>query len=118
MRRKGNIVSYTAEELRAMRERGETETDWARLEAMTDADIEAAIADDPDWQGFPPPEEWAKHAIIGIPEPLPKEGKKQVTLRLDPDILAHFKAEGRGWQTRINAVLKSYVEAEKRRGQG
>lgn len=115
MRKKANIVSYSAEELRAMAERGESETDWARVEAMTDADIAAAIADDPDWQGFPPPEEWAEHAIRGLPFPLPKEGKKQVTLRLDPDILAHFRAQGRGWQTRINAVLRSYLEAEQRR---
>lgn len=37
----------------------------------------------------------------------PKENPKaQVTLRLDTDVLEHFKASGPGWQTRINAVLK------------
>ena len=35
--------------------------------------------------------------------------KQQVTLRLDANILAHFKASGRGWQTRINAALKRIV---------
>ena len=114
MRKKSNIVSYSSEEIAEMRARGEDQTDWARVEAMTEEELEAAIADDPDWQGFPPPEEWSKHAIIGLPFPLPKEGKKQVTLRLDPDILEHFKQQGRGWQTRINAVLRTFVEAEER----
>jgi len=35
-----------------------------------------------------------------------------VNLRLDPAIVAHFKAGGSGWQTRINAVLKDFVAAE------
>ena len=33
--------------------------------------------------------------------------KQQVTLRLDADVLAKFRATGRGWQTRVNAVLKA-----------
>ena len=35
--------------------------------------------------------------------------KPQVTLRLDADIIAHFKAGGRGWQTRLNDVLARHV---------
>ncbi len=41
----------------------------------------------------------------------PDERKKQVTLRLDPDMLEWFRAQGAGYQTRINAVLRSYYEA-------
>ncbi len=37
--------------------------------------------------------------------------KKQVTLRIDPEIVEFFKASGQGYQTRINAVLRSYVKA-------
>jgi uncharacterized protein (DUF4415 family) len=37
--------------------------------------------------------------------------KEIVTLRLDPDILAWFRRDGRGYQTRINAVLRAFVEA-------
>jgi len=40
-------------------------------------------------------------------------GKRQVTLRLDAEVLDRFKAGGRGWQTRINAVLRAYVEARR-----
>ena len=36
-----------------------------------------------------------------------------MTLRLDPDVLAWFRNAGRGYQTRINAVLRAFVEAQK-----
>ncbi len=44
---------------------------------------------------------------------LPKP-KERISLRLDPEVLDWFKKDGPGYQTRINAVLKSYVEACKR----
>lgn len=37
--------------------------------------------------------------------------KKQITLRLDPDVIDFFKKKGRGYQSMINAVLRKYVEA-------
>ncbi|MEO8326916.1 MAG: BrnA antitoxin family protein, partial [Nitrospirota bacterium] len=37
----------------------------------------------------------------------------QITVRLDADILEWFKTQGRGYQTRMNAVLRSYVDAHK-----
>ena len=40
--------------------------------------------------------------------------KESVTLRLDPDVLAWFRRSKRGYQTRINAVLRSYVQAAKK----
>jgi uncharacterized protein (DUF4415 family) len=41
--------------------------------------------------------------------------KQKVTLRLDRDVIAFFKQGGRGFQTRINQVLRDYVEAQRRR---
>lgn len=46
--KKENIVRYTAEELAEMRARGESRTDWAKVDAMTEEELEAAIASDPD----------------------------------------------------------------------
>ena len=80
------------------------ETDWRRVEAMTDADITQAVADDPDT--FIPDAQWIGNARIVTPQ-----AKAMVTLRLDPDVLAWFKQGGRGYQTRINAVLRAFVEA-------
>ena len=45
---------------------------------------------------------------------MPGEGKRQLTLRLDAEVLDWFKAEGKGgYQTRINAVLRAFVEAQR-----
>jgi uncharacterized protein (DUF4415 family) len=46
--------------------------------------------------------------------PLPR-GKRLISLRLDADIVEHFQAGGKGYQTRMNAVLRAWVEARKRR---
>jgi len=101
MRRKGNFVRYTADELAKLK----SETDWARVDALTDEDIERAVAEDPDAHPFWTEEDW-KNARVVWPQ-----GKAPVTLRLDKDIIAWFKARGRGYQTRINAVLRAFVEA-------
>jgi len=42
--------------------------------------------------------------------------KPAITIRLDPAVLDWFKAQGTGYQTRINAVLRRYIEAQKQRG--
>jgi uncharacterized protein (DUF4415 family) len=49
------------------------------------------------------------------PRGRPKSGnpKHPVSLRLDPDVLAHFRRSGRGWQSRINAVLRKAAKLPK-----
>jgi uncharacterized protein (DUF4415 family) len=44
------------------------------------------------------------------------ENKQQLTIRLDPDVLAFFKQTGKRYQSRINAALREYVDAQKRAG--
>jgi uncharacterized protein (DUF4415 family) len=76
---------------------------------MTDADIRAAIASDPD--AAPElDEEWFANAVVVYPD-----RKTLVSLRLDPDVLVWFKRQGKGYQTRINAVLRAYVKAHQQR---
>jgi uncharacterized protein (DUF4415 family) len=41
--------------------------------------------------------------------------KKQITLRIDPDVLTFFRKHGRGYQSTLNAVLRKYIEARKER---
>ncbi len=82
-------------------------TDWKRVRALTDADIEGAVAEDPDT--FIPDARWMERAQLVLPA-----AKEVVTLRLDPDVLAFFRRDGRGYQTRINAVLRAFVEAHDR----
>lgn len=77
-------------------------TDFARLRRLTDEDIAAAVADDPDAASMDI--DWSQA------EPIYPIRKKPVSIRLDEDILSYFKRMGRGYQTRINAVLRSYME--------
>jgi len=60
-----------------------------------------------DYSEIPPLDEDFFNKAIVWPGP-----KKQVTLRLDPDILEFFRSQGRGYQSRINAVLRRYVDAQ------
>ncbi|MGA8654174.1 MAG: BrnA antitoxin family protein [Xanthobacteraceae bacterium] len=87
-------------------ERRKSETDWARLDAMTDEEIEASIANDPDWSDD---WNWSK-AVLVIP---PK--KKAISIRVDEDVLDYFKKEGAGYQRRINAVLRSYMQQKRKK---
>jgi uncharacterized protein (DUF4415 family) len=83
-------------------------TDWAAVDALTDEEIDASIANDPDWAEFKDVD-WSE-AVLIIP---PK--KKAISIRLDEDVLDYFKQEGAGYQRRMNAVLRSYMQ-QKRRG--
>ncbi len=96
-RKSGNIVRYTAAELDAMRAAGKTHTDWK------------AAAGKPMPDGSDPDDameriEWATTEL-----PMPKR-KEHTNLRIDADVLTFFRRQGPGYQTRINAVLRSYVE--------
>ena len=50
----------------------------------------------------------------GRPPKAAGEKKEAVSIRLSPDVLAHFRAGGEGWQTRIDEALRGYVAAERR----
>jgi len=79
-----------------------SKTDWKRIDAMRDEDI--------DFSEIPElgPDFFARAIIWHGP-------KKQITLRVDPDVLTFFRKQGRGYQTVINAVLRRYMEARKER---
>jgi uncharacterized protein (DUF4415 family) len=81
-------------------------TDWARVEALTDEDIERAVADDPDAPQLVDAD-WFRDAEVAFPAP-----KIATSLRVDGDVMDWFRAQGRGWQTRMNAVLRAYARAQ------
>jgi uncharacterized protein (DUF4415 family) len=84
-------------------ERRRGKTDWKRFDAMTEAEIEAAIASDPDWDEFKDVD-WSKAVLVMPPR------KKAISIRVDEDVLDFFKREGEGYQRRMNAVLRSYMQ--------
>jgi len=77
------------------------------VDALRDEDID--LADIPEWT----PAMFARAVARRGLKPLP--GKRQVTLRIDADVLEWFRAQGRGYQTRINALLRAYVDAHRPR---
>jgi uncharacterized protein (DUF4415 family) len=101
-RKKENIVRYSEAELQAMHARGETRSDWeaaARKPLPDGADPDDAMED----------VGWATTEL-----PMPKR-KVHTNLRIDADVLAYFRGQGKGYQTKINAALRSYVEQVTRR---
>jgi uncharacterized protein (DUF4415 family) len=84
-------------------DRRKGKTDWARVDAMTDEEVEASIANDPDWAEFKDID-WSD-AVLVIPA-----RKKAISIRVDEDVLDYFKSQGDGYQRRINAVLRSYMQ--------
>lgn len=107
MAKKEHIVTYTDDELRAMQERGEDQSNWAETCAMTDAEIKAAIADDPDEAGMV--FDWSTASAE-----LPPQPKAVLNMRVDHDVdhdvMEFFRKQGKGYQTKINAVLRPYVD--------
>jgi len=83
-------------------------TDWARVASLTDEEIETAVHDDPD--AAPLDIDWSQAVLVVPPR------KKAISIRVDPDVLEYFKNEGPGYQRRINAVLRSYVDQKQKRG--
>jgi uncharacterized protein (DUF4415 family) len=86
-------------------ERRKSETDWEKIDKLTDEEIEAAIANDPD--AVPLDFDWSE-AVLVVP---PK--KTAISIRVDDDVLNYFKTQGPGYQRRINAVLRSYMDQTK-----
>jgi uncharacterized protein (DUF4415 family) len=78
-------------------------TDWNRLDAISDGDLDDAEIPEPT------PEAFARAFARQELKPVPP--KRQVTLRIDSDVLQWFKGQGKGYQTRINALLRAYMKA-------
>jgi uncharacterized protein (DUF4415 family) len=106
MKKKSDIVRYTAEEIREMLARAESRTDWAAVKATSEEELESSIAADPD--DVHEPVDWTR-AVQGMP---PR--KRDIHMRIDEDILDWFRQAGRGYQTRINNVLRAFMESRKR----
>jgi uncharacterized protein (DUF4415 family) len=87
-----------------------SQTDWALLDSQQDEDID--LSDNPEIS----PDMFARAVVRSGLKPAPR--KAQLTLRLDRDVLDWFKEQGHGYQTRINALLRAYMEAERAHGGG
>jgi uncharacterized DUF497 family protein/uncharacterized protein (DUF4415 family) len=94
------IVKYSHENL------PKGQTDWKRVDQLTDQEIEAAIGDDPDAAPISD-EEWFAKAQPVIPPHL-----KHLFVQIDEDLMAWFRQQGKDWPARINAALREYIERQ------
>ena len=83
-----------------------SETDWKRIDAMKDEDID--LSDNPEV----PPEMFARVIIRRGLKPVRR--KDQLTLRVDSDVLSWYRKLGSGYQTKINALLRAYMDEHQR----
>ncbi len=78
-----------------------SKTDWKRLKQTKDKEID--LSDIPELGNS-----FFKKATLRLPE-----AKSTITIRLDKDVLTWLKSRGKGYQTRINAILRMFMEAQK-----
>jgi uncharacterized protein (DUF4415 family) len=81
-------------------------SDLERLSALTDAEIDTSAVPEIS------PEQFARAVVRRGLKPVPV--KAQLTIRVDREVLDWFRGQGRGYQTRINALLRAYMEAHKK----
>jgi len=104
MKKDKNIKSYMPAEIKA--KRAKSRTDLRRVDAQTDEELERLIAEDEDERGIRP--DWTQAKLV-----LP-QAKQSVHLRLEQEIISFFKSKGKGHISRMQAVLKAYVDAHSR----
>ncbi len=100
-----NIVNRTLSDPRPGR------SDWQRVTAQTDEEIAANIAADPDAAPLLDAEWFARAQWV-------QPNKRAISIRLDADVLAFFQRDGGRYQTRINQVLRAYVETHPKHERG
>lgn len=79
----------------------QSRTNWVKVDAVQDNGLDYAEIPEQDSAFF-------KNAVLRMPEP-----KSTVTMRVDKDVLEWFKAQGKGYQTRINVLLRTYMDSKK-----
>ena len=82
-----------------------SQTDWDKLEDMPDDEIDFSDVEEIT------PELFAQAIVRHGLKPVPK--KEQITLRVDSDVLRWFRSQGKGYQTKINDLLRAYMNAHR-----
>lgn len=92
---------------RRLSERRKGKTDWNRVDDRAEKALKLAIAADPD--ADVPNADWTRARLVMPPR------KESIHLRLDPDVLSWYRQQGHGYLTRMNGVLRAYMDAHRRR---
>jgi uncharacterized protein (DUF4415 family) len=87
--------------------KGRSRTDFNYLDRVGDKEIAAAVAQDPD--AAPLDIDWSNAELVIPPK------KRAISIRVDEDVLDFFKRQGTGYQRRMNAVLRSYMQVKRKK---
>ena len=82
-----------------------SQTDWKRVKSLKNDEID--LSDIPEIT----PEMFARGIVRRGLKPVVR--KQQLTIRVDSDVLDWYKRQGQGYQTKINSLLRAYMEAHK-----
>ena len=107
MQNDNTIVRHSATELRRLREQGKSQSDLARVREKSEAELERDIAADPDFAGIS--DAWLATAEAVRPIP-----KALLSLRIDADVIDWFKRQGPGYQSRMNAALRAFMQLKQK----
>jgi uncharacterized protein (DUF4415 family) len=88
--------------MKKLRTSNKSKTDWKKLSSMKDADID--LSEIPEIS----PQIFARGIVRRGLKPVVR--KKQLTLRMDSDVIDWFRKQGQGYQTKINSLLRAYME--------
>lgn len=80
---------------------------------MEDACIREGISNDPNTYEVTDAAEWAEMKPVSRDRPKAAITKERITVRLLPEVTDYFRATGKGWQTRMDEVLRDYVAQHK-----
>jgi len=81
-------------------------TDWTAVDSLTDRQINLAVANDPDAA----PLDAEGLTLIKRGRPRKAHPKRQITIRLSPDVVDTFRSFGKGWQTRVDQALRDWLK--------
>jgi uncharacterized protein (DUF4415 family) len=104
MKKEKNISRYTTAELKA--KHAASRTDWRKVDGLTNGELEKLVDEDEDERRLQP--DWTQAELI-----LPS-AKQSVHLRLDQEVVAFFKAGGKGHISRMQAALRAYADAHRK----
>lgn len=91
--------------MKTRKERKQSKTDWERLQKLSCGDEEIDLTDIPEISD----DSWANSVLHSKPK------KKAISVRLDEDVIEYLKNEGPNYQTRMNEILRKYVEFKRGR---
>ncbi len=108
-RKSKNTARYSEKEIKKLREEGKSATDWDKINSMTREEARVVRKGDKDAALSPSVEDW-DDLIVSVTPP-----KEPLYMRVDADVLAWYREQGRGYQSTMNAVLRSYMQSHQDR---